>query len=302
MVNDPAEVIAKRRLRRRLTFWRVAAIIGFAGVALTLASRYENGGFSDYIGRLEVSGIILNDTDRDEALRETVKQKALKALIVEIESPGGTFVGGEVLFKGLREVSKHKPVVAILGSMATSAAYMVALGSDRVYARNGTITGSIGVIMQTADIRELLGKIGIKPETIKSGPLKSQPNPVELFTPAARESTEEVINDLFYLFVDMVGQRRRMARDSVISVADGRVFSGRQALANGLIDEIGGIAEARRWLADNYQIGRDIPLKDLKVGDKAFSWRNFVDSMFRKTLFPERLRLDGALSVWQRYW
>ena len=100
----------------------------------------------------------------------------------------------------------------------------------------------------------------------------------------------------------MVGERRQLARKTVIAFADGRVFSGRQALANGLIDEIGGIPEARKWLANNYQIDGDIPIKDLEVGDKSSSWRSFVDTMFRKTLFSERLRLDGALSVWQRYW
>ncbi len=301
MVSDPTEVIIRRHLKRRLSFWRIAAIFGLLGIALTLVSHYDKSGFGDYIARLKISGIILYDPARDAALRKATKQGEVRALIVEIESPGGTFVGGEALFKSLRKVAERKPVVAVLGSTATSAAYMAALGSDRVYAHNGTITGSIGVIMQTADVRDLLSKIGIKPETIKSGALKAQPSPFEKFTPAAREATKRVIGDLYELFVDMVEKRRGLARETVLSLADGRVFSGRQALARGLVDEIGGISEARRWLEEIHQIDADLRLEDLKIKDNTGFWSSLAHTLFRKTLFSERLSLDGALSVWQRY-
>ena len=300
MVYSASDIVARRRLKRLLNFWRVVAIIGVVGSALAFLSRYSDNGFSDYIARLEVSGLILNDAARDAALRQAISKKSVRALIVEIESPGGTFVGGEALFKSLREVSEHKPVVAVLGSMATSAAYMGAIASDRVFAHNGTITGSIGVMMQSADIRDLLRKVGIKPETIKSGPLKAQPNPVEIFTPEAREATEKVIDDLFDLFVNMVGERRGLTRKAVLDLADGRVFSGRQAFANGMIDEIGGISEARIWLEEKHQIDIDLRLEDLEIKENTMSWESIVDSIYRKTLFSERLRLDGAFSVWQR--
>ena len=301
MVWDPAEIIERRYLKRRINLWRIVAIAAVVGSLLLLVTRYNESRFGDYVARVQISGMILDDTARNEALRRVVEEKALKALIVEINSPGGTFVGGEALFHCLRNVAEHKPVVAVLGSLATSAAYMVALGSDRIFAHNGTVTGSIGVIMQTADISALLQKIGIKPEIVKSSPLKAQPNPLETFTPAAREATENVIKDLSDLFVDMVATRRSMSRETVLTVADGRIFSGRQAFANGMVDAIGGIPEARVWLEENYKISTALRLENLKIKDNMAFLHRFFDTMFRKTLFSERLKLDGALSVWQRY-
>ncbi len=299
MARDPAAIIDRRRLKRRLNFWRIAALVAGVIAVLAAAGRFAGGGFNDYIARLDVSGIILDDPARDEALMKVADNGSIRALIVNVDSPGGTFVGGEALYKSLRAVADKKPVVAVMGGTATSAAYMTAIGADQVFARNGTVTGSIGVIMQTADITGLLGKLGIKPETIKSGPLKAQPNPMEPFSPAAREATERIIRDLFSMFVDMVTERRSMARDKVLALADGRVFSGRQAKDHGLIDAIGAEAEARRWLTEAHGIGKDLEIKDVEIKDDDPPWRQFVGSMIGKTLFSERLRLDGVLSVWQ---
>jgi len=223
----------------------------------------------------------------------------MKALIVEIDSPGGTFVGGEALYNQLRSLAREKPVVAVMGGTATSAAYMAAIGTGRVFARNGTVTGSIGVMMQTADITGMLEKLGIKPETVKSGSLKAQPNPMEPFSSAAREATEVVVGDLFAIFVDMVATRRKIDRDKVLTLADGRVYSGRQAREAGLVDAIGGVVEARRWLEENHQINAGLPLKNLDVKGDEEPWRHFIDAVVGKMLFSERVRLDGVLSVWQ---
>ena len=266
---------------------------------LAMVSNYGATGLSSHVARLEVSGIILNNPARDKALRRAAHRGAVKALIVEIDSPGGTFVGGEALYNHLRSVAKEKPVVAVMAGTATSAAYMAAIGTSRVLARNGTVTGSIGVIMQTADITGMLEKLGIKPETVKSSPLKAQPNPIEPFSLAAREATEVVVGDLFAMFVDMVATRRKMDREKALALSDGRVYSGRKARELGLVDAIGGITEARRWLAENHQIDMGLPLKDLDVHDEKETWRHFLDMAVGKTLFSERLRLDGVLSVWQ---
>ena len=299
MALDPAAVIDRRRLKRRLNFWRIAAVVAVAAGLFAGVTRYEDAGFSDHVARLEVSGIILDDPARQEALREAVKRDSVKALIVAIDSPGGTFVGGEALFEQLRDVAAEKPVIAVLGGTATSAAYMAAIGTDHILARKGTVTGSIGVIMQTADITGLLEKLGIKPETVKSGPLKAQPNPMEPFSLAAREATRAVISDLFGQFVDMVATRRGLDRSVVLGLADGRVYSGRQALDAGLVDAIGGETAARRWLAAQHGIAESLPVQPLEVEDDEEAWRQLMDSMIGKTLFSERLRLDGVLSVWQ---
>lgn len=299
MALDPAAVIDRRRLKRRLNFWRIAAVVAVAAGLFAGVTRYEDAGFSDHVARLEVSGIILDDPARQEALREAVKRDSVKALIVAIDSPGGTFVGGEALFEQLRDVAAEKPVIAVLGGTATSAAYMAAIGTDHILARKGTVTGSIGVIMQTADITGLLEKLGIKPETVKSGPLKAQPNPMEPFSLAAREATRAVISDLFGQFVDMVAMRRGLDRSVVLGLADGRVYSGRQALDAGLVDAIGGETAARRWLAAQHGIAESLPAQPLEIEDDEEAWRQLIDSMIGKTLFSERLRLDGVLSVWQ---
>ena len=300
MLNDPAVIFERRRIKRQLNFWRVFGVVALSIVAFSFVPRSDYGGFGEHVARLKVSGIILNDSARDTALRMAAKQKDIRALIVEINSPGGTFVGGEALFRYLREIAQNKPVVAVLGGTATSAAYMAAIGSDYIIARNGTITGSIGVIMQTADITNMLSKLGIKPETIKSGPLKAQPNPLENFTPDARGVAKELIQDLYVSFIEMVETRRGMTKETVLALSDGRVFSGRQALANGLVDAIGGIPEARTWLEKKYQISVNLHLEDLEIKDDGVSWLSFFRSIIGKTLFSERLRLDGVLSVWQR--
>ena len=299
MVGDPAEIIYRRHLKRRLNFWRIAAVVAVIAAVLAVVSNYRVTGLSNHVARLEVSGIILNNPARDKALRRAARRSTVKALIVEIDSPGGTFVGGEALYNHLRSVAEEKPVVAVMAGTATSAAYMAAIGTSRVLARNGTVTGSIGVIMQTADITGMLEKLGIKPETVKSSPLKAQPNPIEPFSPAAREATEVVVGDLFAMFVDMVATRRTMDRKKALALSDGRVYSGRQALELGLVDAIGGVIEARQWLAENHQIDVGLPLKDLDVQDEDETWRHLLDLTVGKTLFSERLRLDGVLSVWQ---
>ena len=299
MIGDPAAIVDRRRLKRHLNIWRIAAVMAAISAALVALSDYDDTGFTEHVARLKVSGIILNNPARDRALREAARRDAVKALIVEIDSPGGTFVGGEALYNELRSLAQVKPVVAVMGGTATSAAYMAAIGTNWVFARNGTVTGSIGVIMQTADITGMLEKLGIKPETVKSGPLKAQPNPMESFLPAARDATEEVVGDLFAIFVDMVATRREIDRNKVITLADGRVYSGRQAHQVGLIDAIGGVVEARSWLEENHQINAGLPLRDLDVHDDDELWCNLIDSALGKTLFSERLRLDGVLSVWQ---
>ena len=192
-----------------------------------------------------------------------------------------------------------KPVVAVMGGTATSAGYMTALGADHIVASPGSLTGSIGVLLQTADVTGLLEKLGVKAETVKSNPLKAQPNPLEPFTPEAREAVRSVVLDLYAMFVDMVSERRSIPRDKVLVLADGRVFTGRQALSNGLIDALGSETVARDWLAETHKIGRTLPVKDLKIVHEGEPWRDLLGSVFGKTLLSERLRLDGLISLWQ---
>ncbi|HJN23841.1 MAG TPA: signal peptide peptidase SppA [Rhodospirillales bacterium] len=298
MSLDAYRVVDRRRLKRRLTFWQIATVfllIVAVVVALERAGKLRR---EIHVAHLSVAGVILDDHWRDKALEQVRGNDNAKALIVRIDSPGGTVVGGEALFHGLRAVAAKKPVVAVMGGTATSAGYMIALGAEYIVAREGTITGSIGVIMQTADMTKLMEKLGIKPESIKSRELKAQPNPLEPITEAAREAAKVVVMDLFEMFVDMVEKRRKMPREQVLKLADGRVFTGRQAEKNGLVDAIGGERKAREWLRDTFEISTELPVKEVEIQREDEPWREILSSVAGKALFSERLRLDGLVSLW----
>ncbi|MBL6933749.1 MAG: signal peptide peptidase SppA [Rhodospirillales bacterium] len=291
-------IVERRRLKRRLLFWRILALVIIGVAAITTLTNIEDIARSDHIARLNVSGIIVDDFEREQTLFELKSDDGVRALIVRIDSPGGTVVGGESLYQQLKAIGENKPVVAIMGSTATSAGYMTALGADYLIAREGSLTGSIGVLLQTADVTGLLDKIGIKPETIKSGALKAQPNPMEPLSPEARAATKEVVMDMYAMFVDMVAERRKIPLEKVKVLADGRVYSGRQALANGLIDAIGSEADAVDWLVESRKIQPGLPVQDVKIERQGQEWRQFFNGLVGKTLFSERVRLDGLVSLW----
>lgn len=298
---DPDSLIDRRRLKRHLSAWRILAII-LALVAIGVgAGRLGFYDVRDHVAVLELKGIISTDRDRERALIKLADDSRAKALLVRIDSPGGTVVGGESLFRQLRAVAARKPVVAVMGEMAASGGYMVALAAERIFAREGTITGSIGVILQSADVTGLLAKLGIQPEAIKSAPLKAVPSPLEKLTPEGREATQALVNDMYAMFQDMVAASRNLPPAKVHELADGRVFTGRQALAVGLIDQIGGEPEARAWLATR-GVPQALPARKLYIPREDDFFSGMADSMVRaltgKTYLSERLTLDGLVALW----
>ena len=298
MSLDADYVVERRRLKRRLTFWRVLGVVALVAAVVAAAGRFDLRRQQDHVAQIAIGGLILDDPARDEAMKEVADDDKVKALLVKIDTPGGTYVGGEALYESLRQVGEKKPVVAIMGTTATSAGYMSALGSDHIVARSSTLTGSIGVILQTADVTGLLDKIGIKSVVVKSGPLKAQPNPLEKFLPAARKATEAIIADYFDMFVTLVAERRSLSREQVLKLADGRVFSGRQAKKAGLVDALGAEPEARKWLSETHKIADSLPVKEVKVKHEDEPWRDLFDSMIGKVMFSERLSLDGVIALW----
>jgi protease-4 len=252
----------------------------------------------DTVARLRVTGLIVEDPRRDALLAVIAEDSSVRALIVHLDSPGGTVVGGEDLYHSLRAVSKNKPVVTVMGTVAASAAYMTAVAGDRVFAREGTITGSIGVLFKTADITGMLDKLGIKPESLKSGPLKAVPSPTEPLTDEARIATQALVLDLFDFFIDLVAERRPLGRAQVLQLADGRVYTGRQAVANGLVDAIGGETAARDWLAEAKDIPRKIRAVTVKPKRARTRLSDALLGLTGKSLFSNALTLDGLLSVW----
>lgn len=312
MSTDTDLLMERRKSRRRALVWKLVAVVLAVALLGTWAvgdraKMVTQGGkpslFDGHrIARVEITGLIVEDRWRNALLEELADDDAIKAVIVYINSPGGTVVGGEDLYKGLRALGESKPVVAVMGSTATSAAYMSAIATERIFAREGTVTGSIGVIMQTADVTGLMDKIGVKPEIIKSGPLKAQPNPMEPVSDEARAHATDIVMNMYDMFVDMVAEGRALDRAQVVSLADGRVYTGRQAVAMGLVDAIGGESEAFDWLVAEKGLDPDLPIV---TAEPDYPKPTVVEKLiggalgdFGKMLLSERVTLDGLLAVW----
>ncbi|MEX0693847.1 MAG: signal peptide peptidase SppA [Rhodospirillales bacterium] len=300
---DSDALIALRRLRRHLTWWRLLAVIGFALALFVSIQDSDVFPREAHVARIEIEGVIVEDKAFLAMLDTLARDKDVRAVIVDISSPGGTFTGGDALYRALRRIGADKPVVTVMGAMATSGAYMAAIAADRIYAGYGTITGSIGVIMQSADVTGLLDKLGVKPEIIKSGAVKASPNPTEPLSGAAREQLQGVIDVLHRRFMEMVAERRGMSIDAVrASTGDGRIMVGTDALKAGLIDAIGDVNTARAWLAQERGISADLPLLEWAPDEPLAWWREQVSSLaaaiFGNFLLPERLRLDGIQALW----
>ena len=170
----------------------------------------------------------------------------MRALVLRINSPGGTTAGSEALYAAIRRVAAEKPVVAVLGEVAASGGYVAALAADRIVGRGNTLTGSIGVIMEYPDLTEVMERLGIGIETVRSSELKAEPSPFRPTNPAARARDEALVADSYRWFRGLVGERRGLQGNALDAAANGGVFTGRLALESGLIDAIGGEAEAHR--------------------------------------------------------
>ena len=296
---DTDAFIDRKQLKKKLIIWQISAILTMVGIVIFLIGDFSDIRNSDHIAVLKISNIIVDDPKRSQALITVAKNKLIKALIVHIDSPGGTVVGGEALYLHLQEVAENKPVVAVISNLATSAGYMAAIATDQIFARQSSITGSIGVIIQTTDITVLLKKLGIKAESIKSGPLKAQPNPLEPMNENTRLATRLIVKDIFNMFIDMVVVRRKMDKKKVKKLADGRIYTGRQAVRNGLIDAIGGEKEALNWLSTAKNINSQLPLKLMRFNRKTGFLEQILNRFIGNILISDRLRLDGLVSLWQ---
>ena len=283
----------RRRLKRRLRIWQgVTLFVALAAVLVFLQSEGELFR-EDRIARVYVEGIIVRDDARSQVLSRLAADKSVRGVIVHIDSPGGSVVGGEDLYNGLRDIANKKPVTAVMGTVATSAAYMAGIAADRVWAREGSVTGSIGVILQSANITGLLDRIGVEPVTIKSSELKGTPSPLEPLTKAARAASQEVVLDLYEFFVGIVIERRPLDAATVRVLADGRVYSGRQAVANGLIDAIGGEDDAVSWMVTAQNVPEGLPVVTVKDREDAESVLERIVGLSGKSLFSNALTRSG---------
>jgi protease IV len=297
-------LLDRRRLKRRLVFWRVLSIVAVVAAVLVGLRSAGLAPGGAHIARVTVDGLITENRKLTQAINALATDDAVKALIVSINSPGGSVAGGESLHDAIARVAEHKPVVAVMRGLAASAGYMVALPANRIFAREATLTGSIGVLLETGEVSALLDKIGITPEVIRSGPLKDQPSLVRPLSPEGREVLQGLVNDMYDQFVGMVATGRHMDAAKVRSLADGRAYTGRQALSLGLIDAIGGERDAKAWLTSAKGVPDSLPIEDVSTKGLAGNVLSVqLAPMLQeiwKTLISQSVSLDGAWAVWQR--
>jgi protease-4 len=318
MSLDADAIVDRRRIRRKLTFWRVSALVialaAIAGAAVMLVpgTRFTTPGA--YIARVKVQGLIRTNQDRVEALAR-LGRSAARAVIVHIDSPGGTTAGSEQLYDALRELQAKKPMVVVVDGLAASGAYIAALSAEHIVAQETSLVGSIGVLFQYPNFSDVLKTIGIKVEEVKSSPLKAAPNGFEPTSPEARAAIEAIVLDSYSWFKGLVKDRRRMDDSQLTQVSDGRVFTGRQAVGLKLVDSLGNEKAALAWLENEKKVPANTPVRDYSLQPR-FSDLSFlhVAAWTFETLglnviatrieewgalqAVERLNLDGLLALW----
>ena len=320
MSLDADLIVDRRRMRRKLTFWRVLAIavivLAIAGIAAALSNRAGFDGAGAYIARISIKGLIRDDEERVKQLDKLAQSSTARAVVVHIDSPGGTTAGSEQLYDSLMRLKEKKPLVIVVDGLAASGGYITAIAGDHIVAKQTSIVGSIGVLFQYPNVGDLLGKIGVKVESIKSSPLKAAPSGFEPTSPEARAAIESVIKDSYAWFRGLVQTRRHLSDEELQTVADGRVFTGHQGVGLKLVDELGDERAGIAWLAAEKKIDAKLPVRDYQLHDR-FSNLPFLHAATAALLYAaglgtlarhfddwgamqavERLNLDGLLVLW----
>lgn len=313
-------IVDRRRMRRKLTFWRVVAVliaiaaIVAVGVYGTPSGRKLTG--ANAIERVKIEGLIRSDQERVEALERLAKSNA-PAVIVHINSPGGTTSGSEQLYDSLMRLKAKKPLVVVVDGLCASGGYIAALASDHIVAQQTALVGSIGVLFQFPNFTELLKTVGVQVESVKSSPLKAAPNGYEPTSPEARAALDALVKDSYAWFKGLVQTRRSMSEEQLAKVSDGRVFTGRQAVGLKLIDQLGDEKTAIAWLVAEKKVKSGLPVHDFKMSPR-FGDLTFLRTAAAVTLNAlglsniarqveqtgvvravDRLGLDGMLALWE---
>jgi protease IV len=320
MSLDSDVIVDRRRIRRKLTFWRVAAAliaiaaivtIGMIAVPGTRGALTSSGS----IARISIQGLIRSNQDRVEALERLEKSQAA-AVILHINSPGGTTAGSEQLYDALVRLKAKKPLVVVVEGLAASGGYITAIAADHIIAQQSSLVGSIGVLFQFPNFTELMKTIGVQVEEVKSSPLKAAPNGFEPTSPAARAALDSLVKDSYAWFRGLVKERRGMDDALLEKVADGRVFTGRQAIDLKLVDQLGDEKAAIAWLVAQKGVKANLPVRDYKLAPR-FGDLTFLRTAAAVTLDAlglgaiarqieqtnigqavDRLGLEGMLALW----
>lgn len=301
MTMTPDQLLDRKRLKTRIMQWRLVAVLALFAVVLVALGEQRMSGVIDksYVARLSVHDIMVDDPVRDDLVKQILEDDHAKAAIIWMDSPGGEGVAGEELYHGLRALSEQKPVVVVMRALCASACYMAALGADHLLARESTITGSVGVMLESIEISRLADKLGITAETVKSGSMKDVPSLTRPMTQDERAAIQKTVDDTYNFFVTLMADRRKFSQEKALELADGRIYSGHQAYQEGLIDGLGGETEARAWLQEKHNISTDLEMRDIEPEPE---FESFLEKLEQLTLAPLRgalaLPLDGMVSIW----
>ena len=312
----PKLLADRRRLRRKLSFWRVLGVLALiVAVVFVGAVAMDATGSpvrQTHIARVSVDGFIGGSQRMSDLLKRVGDSRSVSGVVVSINSPGGTTTGAEELYRNIRQLAGRKPLVAFVDGMAASGGYITAIAADRIVARETSLVGSIGVILQYPQLADLLGKLGVQVEEVKSSPLKAEPSRFKPTPPEARAALQQVVNDTYDWFKNLVATRRGYAPNELATVADGRVFNGRQALTLKLVDELGGERDAIAWLEREKGVAKDLPVRDWEprgssslsvftlaaIAADLFGFEDWAVRLRRIGLAPPMVHLDGLLAVW----
>lgn len=306
-------IVDRRKLRGMVSRWRLIAFVSLGVVVLALgwvlAGKPGTGGAQDHIARISLAGLVTYDRPFIRMLDRVAQNDRIKGVLLQIDSPGGSTAGSEAVYSAIRRVSEKKPVVAVVGTLGASGAYVAALASDRIVAAQTSLVGSIGVLIQWAEFDQAIRTLGVRFQEIKTSPLKASPNGFEPASDEAKAALRALIDDSYKWFTGLVKERRTMSDEALALVADGRVFTGRQALELRLVDQLGDDKTARAWLAAERKLGLGLPERDYKPRRDTFSsligvtFANFASSLGLPEWIAQAFqdvpaRLDGMVSVW----
>jgi protease-4 len=307
MISEAELIVDRRRLKRKLTLWRILAVLLAVATVGALLAQTSGRKREDHVARISIDGLITGDQKTLDLLKEVNEANQVKGVILRIDSPGGTTAGSEAVYEAVRKISANKPVVAVMDTVATSGGYITAIAADHIVARGNTITGSIGVIFSFPEISRLLNTVGIKMEELKSGELKAEPSPYQPMSEKVRAVSMDMVKDGYDWFTGLVAERRKLPMPRVMELADGRVYTGRQAIAVKLIDELGGEDKAVAWLQSEKKLATGLPIENWEPKSTAnrSGFGFAVADMVLRSFGLEGLenavasaRLDGLLVLW----
>jgi protease IV len=229
-------------MKKILIFFGIIFVL-IAILSLILALN-RTGPLGEKVALVRVTGVILDSTDIIEELRDYSKNNSIKAVVIRVDSPGGAVAPSQEIYEEILKIKEKKKIIISMGTVAASGGYYISAPADKIVANAGTLTGSIGVIMELPNISGLMQKIGVETQVIKSGEHKDIASMFKALKPEEKQILQDVLDDVHNQFIIAVSKGRNMKFEEIKKLADGRIFTGRMAKGLGLVDELGNLQDA----------------------------------------------------------